>query len=55
MGTIDDYLADLDADDASLIGHVYDVARTAYCVIATGERRFYGCFVFKKGVIAPEA
>ena len=33
----------------------YDVARTAYCVIATGERRFYGCFVFKKGVIAPEA
>ena len=33
----------------------YDVARSAYCVIATGERRFYGCFVFKKGVIAPEA
>ena len=33
----------------------YDVAKTAYCVIATGERRFYGCFVFKKGVIAPEA
>jgi L-fucose mutarotase len=33
----------------------YDVARKAYCVIATGERRFYGCFVFKKGVIAPEA
>lgn len=33
----------------------YDVARTAYCVIATGERRFYGCFVFRKGVIAPEA
>ncbi|MCY0389307.1 ribose ABC transporter [Robbsia sp. Bb-Pol-6] len=33
----------------------YDVARTAYCVIATGERRFYGCFVFRKGVLAPEA
>lgn len=33
----------------------YDVARSAYCVIATGERRFYGCFVFRKGVIAPEA
>lgn len=33
----------------------YDVARKAYCVIATGERRFYGCFIFKKGVIAPEA
>jgi L-fucose mutarotase len=33
----------------------YEVARKAYCVIATGERRFYGCFLFKKGVIAPEA
>jgi L-fucose mutarotase len=32
----------------------YDVARKAYCVIQTGERRFYGCFVFKKGVIPPE-
>jgi L-fucose mutarotase len=29
----------------------YDRARQAYCVIATGERRFYGCFVFHKGVI----
>lgn len=32
----------------------YDLARKAYCVIQTGERRFYGCFVFKKGVIAPD-
>ncbi len=32
----------------------YDLARKAYCVIVTGERRFYGCFAFKKGVIAPE-
>jgi L-fucose mutarotase len=32
----------------------YDLARKSYCVIATGERRFYGCFVFKKGVIAPK-
>jgi L-fucose mutarotase len=31
----------------------YDLARKAYCVIQTGERRFYGCFVFKKGVIPP--
>jgi L-fucose mutarotase len=31
----------------------YDRARQAYCVIATGERRFYGCFVFQKGVIPP--
>ena len=33
----------------------YDLAKKSYCVIQTGERRFYGCFVFKKGVIAPEA
>jgi L-fucose mutarotase len=33
----------------------YELARKAYCVIQTGERRFYGCFVFKKGVIPPDA
>jgi L-fucose mutarotase len=33
----------------------YELARKSYCVIQTGERRFYGCFVFKKGVIAPDA
>jgi L-fucose mutarotase len=32
----------------------YEMAKKAYCVIQTGERRFYGCFAFKKGVIAPE-
>ena len=32
----------------------YDRAREAYAVIQTGERRFYGCFIFRKGVIAPE-
>jgi L-fucose mutarotase len=32
----------------------YEKAKAAYCVIATGERRFYGCFVFSKGVIAPD-
>lgn len=32
----------------------YDMARDAYAVIQTGERRFYGCFMFRKGVIAPE-
>ena len=31
----------------------YEHARDAYCVIQTGERRFYGCFIFRKGVIAP--
>lgn len=31
----------------------YDLARRAYAVIQTGEPRFYGCFLFRKGVIAP--
>ncbi|MDP3525046.1 MAG: RbsD/FucU family protein [Hoeflea sp.] len=33
----------------------YDLAKQAYAVIQTGERRFYGCFMFRKGVIAPDA
>jgi L-fucose mutarotase len=32
----------------------YERAKNSYCVIQTGERRFYGCFIFKKGVIAPD-
>ena len=31
----------------------YERAKQAYCVIATGEARFYGCFIFRKGVIPP--
>ena len=33
----------------------YERAKKSYCVIRTGERRFYGCFVFKMGVIPPDA
>ena len=33
----------------------YEHAKSAYCVVQTGERRFYGCFSFSKGVIPPEA
>ena len=29
----------------------YERATRAYAVIQTGERRFYGCFAFRKGVI----
>lgn len=32
----------------------YERARQAYCVIQTGERRFYGCFAFRKGVLPPD-
>jgi L-fucose mutarotase len=33
----------------------YDTARKSYAVIVTGETRFYGCFILKKGVIPPKA
>ena len=32
----------------------YDRAKNAYALIQTGERRFYGCFAFRKGVIGPD-
>jgi L-fucose mutarotase len=32
----------------------YERAKTAFAVVATGERRFWGCFIFKKGVIPPD-
>ncbi|MCE2521633.1 MAG: RbsD/FucU family protein [Rhodobacteraceae bacterium] len=33
----------------------YDLAKNSYAVIQTGERRFYGCFMLRKGVIPPDA
>lgn len=33
----------------------YETAKQAYAVIQTGERRFYGCFMLRKGVIPPDA
>jgi L-fucose mutarotase len=32
----------------------YDFAKNSYAVIQTGERRFYGCFMLRKGVVPPE-
>jgi len=32
----------------------YDLAARAFAVVQTGERRFYGCFMLRKGVIGPE-
>lgn len=29
----------------------YERAKRAYCVIASGEQRGYGCFILKKGVL----
>lgn len=31
----------------------YDMASRAFAVVQTGERRLYGCFMLRKGVIAP--
>ncbi|MGX5841342.1 RbsD/FucU family protein [Mesorhizobium sp. ArgA1] len=33
----------------------YERAKKAYCVIQSGELRFYGCFAFRKGVVPPDA
>jgi len=33
----------------------YEEAKGAYAVVATGERRFYGCFILTKGVVPPDA
>ena len=33
----------------------YEKASSSYAVLTTSERRFYGCFIFTKGVIPPEA
>jgi len=33
----------------------YEHAQEAYAVIQTGERRFFGCFVLRKGVVPPDA
>lgn len=32
----------------------YERAKKAYAVIQTSERRFYGCFAFRKGVVPPD-
>ena len=33
----------------------YDMAKDSYAVIQSGERRFYGCIMLRKGVIPPDA
>ena len=33
----------------------YEQAKKSYCVVQSRERRFYGCFLFKMGVITPDA
>jgi len=32
----------------------YDLARDAFAIVQTGERRFYGCVMLRKGVIGPD-
>nr|WP_316655908.1 RbsD/FucU domain-containing protein [uncultured Gellertiella sp.] len=33
----------------------YAKARSSYCIVQTGERRFYGCAAFTMGVLPPDA
>ena len=33
----------------------YERAKKTFAVVATGERRFYGCFILAKGVVPPDA
>ena len=46
--------ARLQADLQARQGHRDEAAR-GLDIVATGERRFYGCFIFKKGVVPPDA
>ncbi len=32
----------------------YEKAKKSFAIIQTHERRFYGCFIFKMGVISPD-
>ena len=49
-------------DEVSLINmlrehrpsEVYNLAAQSFAVVQTGERRFYGCIMLRKGVIGPE-
>jgi L-fucose mutarotase len=52
-------VVDAAADGTAPLGSIerfafYEAAKQAYCVVQTGERRFYGCFILKKGVIPPD-
>ena len=44
--------------DISFVGterfEFYERAKGAFAVLQTGERRFYGCFILSKGVVAPD-
>jgi L-fucose mutarotase len=32
----------------------YERARQCFAIVATGERRLYGCIILKKGVVRPD-
>lgn len=32
----------------------YDLAKQSFAIVQTGERRLYGCFMLRKGVIPPQ-
>ena len=57
MGEIQDKVSEVNGPNPMLSIErfaFYDRAKKAYAVVQTGERRFYGCFAFRKGVIGPD-
>ena len=53
------HIVDTSAGRSIAIGGIerhafYQRAKQAYAVVATGERRAYGCFILIKGVIKPD-
>lgn len=53
MGTVDDYLAELDANDRAAVEHVYDVARTVVPDAEQGKGYGMPALVYKgKSLIA---
>lgn len=47
MGTVDDYLAELDPDDRTVIGHLYAVARTVVPDAEQGKRYGMPALVYR--------
>jgi L-fucose mutarotase len=57
VSEINDILREHGASPVAVIDrHVfYSEAETAYAIVQTGERRFYGNVMLTKGVLPPEA
>ena len=52
-----DALREAEGDGVTFVGterfEFYELAKQAFAVLQTSERRFYGCFILSKGVVPP--